>query len=60
MPAMYPLSDASNTSIFLFTGVSWKRKKILTDIDELDVDTFVFIGTPPPPPDDISHCAHLI
>ena len=28
---MYPVPDASITYIFLFTGVSWKRKKMLTD-----------------------------
>ena len=31
MPAMYPLPDASIASICLFTGVSWKRKNMLTD-----------------------------
>ena len=31
MPTMYLLPDASITCIFLFTGVSWKRNKMLTD-----------------------------
>ena len=26
MPTMYPLPDASIICIFVFTGVSWKRK----------------------------------
>ena len=31
MRTIYPLQDASITCIFLFTDVSWKRNKMLTD-----------------------------
>ena len=37
MSIMYPLPDASITCIFLFTGVSSKRKKMLNDQIEMNL-----------------------
>ena len=53
IPTMYPLPDAQITYIVLFTGVSWKRKKMLKDKIQMNL-TLTCFHRYPLPPDDIS------